>query len=128
MNTIKHRAKCEDTGRWLYGYYAKVHTQAYGIEEVIIESTTGKPMGIKPNTVCVFTSLINKSGEVYFGDIVKTKKGIGEVKWDSENFEAYIDYHNGEEEKLTHIDTSTTTIGNIFDNPELLSKKEKDEA
>ena len=66
-----------------------------------------------------FTGLLDKNGkEVYESDLCENKAGlIGEVIFD--DFAWYLKWHNG---NYYPFGQEVEIVGNIFDNPELLSK------
>jgi len=108
---------------WVYGYL--------GDEDVIYSDGNG--YYIIPETVGQFTGLLDKNGkEIYEGDIVKDKLGIGVVQWLPCNCAfAVLDldtYNDTKELEKSYFKLNcpqplqlqdTEVIGNVWDNPEL---------
>lgn len=141
---IKFRGKRQDTGEWVYGYYAVLHISLTDIDRetnLIIHVGTrtehaifnderkgesGYWKDVIPETVGQFTGLHDKNGkEIYEGDILLDGYIKYEV-WYSEDRSGFIaemiDPQNNLVDYLGGYDTERimTVIGNIHDNPELL--------
>jgi len=74
METIKFRAKDEDTNEWLYGYYTEFATNEGRQVNVIVteESKYRKALGVIPYTLGQFSSFYDKdNNEIYHGDILE---------------------------------------------------------
>jgi uncharacterized phage protein (TIGR01671 family) len=139
MRTILFKAKRLDNGEWVEGslYQSKGlnnelvyigNRSTYG--EVAEPKGSGMIFGrfieVDPETICQYTGLTDKNGnKIFEGDAVKCKFGnsfeIWIVKWvDHFEYNGYttIGYLPFSKEDW-HI---MEVIGNIFDNPELLTK------
>lgn len=132
MRTIKFRGKNLD-GEWVYGFYVEEERQTLnGFEKKYFIVNDGYDY-VKPNTVGQFTGLYDKDGkEIYEGDIIiseELKHTCHYVRYmESEAmFVAMIigsplDEYCGI--RQSWIDRfSKKIIGNIHDNPELLTNK-----
>lgn len=110
---IKFRGKRIDNGQWVYGFLA----EDYYINDVNSEDFPS--IEIAPETVGQFTGLLDKNGrEIYEADIVVSKySNPGEVVFSDGQF--CVNY-NGYCALIPS--DAYETIGNIHDNPELLSK------
>ena len=138
---IEFRGKREDNGEWIYGVLyqeKKPYTKTNEIKEVMIVEyrpdlclVSGAPdnnhwwRDVIPETVCQFTGLRDKNGiKIYEGDIIEhTISGnisVHEVYFDNEMLEFGLRY-SGE---LFHcqFNDEFELVGNIHDNPELLTK------
>ena len=122
MRRIKFRGKSKDTGEWLYGALIPNGKKSACIapfkKALALES-------VKPETVGQFIGLLDKNGkEIYEGDITKADSGeIYEICWydDLASFMGEMVY-NEKPFMLFDIETAKqTVIGNIHDNPELLT-------
>ena len=141
MREIKFRGKRMDNREWVYGYYVidpkgrhRIYWQPFD------EATSHTYHFVIPATVGQFTGLKDRNGkEIYEGDIVEfiywpegiNRRHIGIVSLDqyrnwclkiSEEKIKEFKYSNGR----FHIDNAVLygeVIGNIHDNPELLTNK-----
>ena len=117
MRTIKFRGKSTNNGKWVY---AELH--GFGMDlfnECVQENTVGQ-----------FTGLFDRNGkEIYEGDILHTIT----FGFEPEEYTAIILYDNCRfqlsngrnlfyfgQSDLTKMD-DTIVIGNIYDNPELIT-------
>lgn len=127
MRTIKFRAKNLD-GEWIYGFYVEEERQTLNGFEKKYFIVNDVYDYVKPETVGQFTGLYNKDGkEIYEGDIMNnpTSKNVGVVQWNSALCQFQLSWQN----MLTAADIlfmvmcGSLVIGNIHDNPELLTNK-----
>lgn len=118
MRTIKFRGKRAKDGQWIYGYYLVNRGEHFIVpEEVIDPFATYEDYLVDPDTTGQFTGAYDRNGqEIYEGDILRS--GIYnyeyEVCWDSDNHSWY--FTDPSDLKNYEI------VGNIHDNPELLTK------
>lgn len=129
MRTIKFRGKSLLKGKWIYGHLLDAECG----ENLMIQVNASETLGVDDNTVGQFTGLYDRNGnEIYEGDIIisdEYKHTRHYVRYmDSEAmFVAMIigsplDEYCGI--RQSWIDKfSKKIIGNIHDNPELLTNK-----
>lgn len=120
MRTIKFRGKVIGNNQWTYG---SLIIPFRNPQKRVIEDDLS--WYVYPDTVGQFTGLHDADGkEIYEGDIVMVENTLAcEVNWNN-SIAAYCYMRNGEmyrgvfpiHSKLIRL------IGNIHDNPELLSK------
>lgn len=135
MREILFKAKRTDNGEWAEGYYCKRKTGYYdniGFHEeykdcIIVSFLDGGITWVEvdPETLCQHTGLTQKN--IWENDIVKTNHGyIGIIRfgqYDITHYGFYIEWINGDEAlriDLLYWLPKIKSIGNIFDNPELL--------
>lgn len=124
---------------WFEGYYCKRKSGRYtdiGFQEeykdcVIKEFSDGGIIfcDVDPETVCQYTGLTDKNGrKIFEGDIVKglfaDEYIIGYIKYGS-NARYYVERKGLQGILLDNAQDWLEVIGNIFDNPELLSGGKK---
>ncbi|MBS5907829.1 MAG: hypothetical protein KIC84_11450 [Dysgonomonas mossii] len=132
MRQIKFRGK-SNTGEWVYGslvYSENIHPAIY------FETGKGNIKSLEwvyvdPETVGQFTGLTDKNEkEIYEGDIIEDKNGIGVIMWfqTAWGVASYAHGYNGLK-SYTAVDSfysketkEWAVIGSIHDNPELLTK------
>lgn len=125
MREVKFRGQAKYDGQWVYGYYVKRNGYDYGI----IYEPNGLGHDVYPETVGIYTGLKDKNGkEIFNSDFLKDTQGnIYLVVW-REDLASFGIEKNGW--MFTHffgegIEASEVeVIGNIYENPELLSNKE----
>lgn len=143
MREILFRAKGKGSGKWLYGYYARL-SDARGLKDVLYApaknpNESNHTYGIDPATVGQYTGLKDNSGKkIYEGDIIKSKQDgmIGVIRFgeyqttNSENGECHLGFSiewYGKYSDLLRKDLgwwiNLKIIGNIYDNPELLKEE-----
>lgn len=152
MRTIKFRGKKEETGEWVYGFFAFLHMSDPNDSDQITRGITSIPSifnddygrskncwnTVVQKTVGQFVGVYDKNGkEVYEGDIVDCwSEGRhctnGIVKWIQNRICIGVTASNGNVVDIWHlmpnnegIDEGLTIIGNIHDNPKLLEGGEK---
>ena len=132
MRTIKFRGKNLD-GEWVYGFYVEKERQTLnGFEKKHFIVNDGYDY-VKPDTVGQFTGLHDKDDkEIYEGDILSRKDGGALLKVEFRHgafgyeycgeFHAWAGNHNFTFNPYD-TDVDFSIIGNIHDNPELITNK-----
>jgi len=139
MREIKFRGKRLDNGEWVYGYYVYygwIDNQKHYI--VPDYASALYAFEVDPSTVGQFTGILDKNErEIYEGDILKdTNNAIYYVDFIRGCFYLKTNYksfpHLGWTEWLPMceidrlaIPVEFEIIGNIYENPELLSKSDE---
>jgi uncharacterized phage protein (TIGR01671 family) len=123
MRTIKFRGKRVNRREWVYSTESFVQT-----DEGICMGLYNEEKDVIPDTVGQFTGLYDKNGkEIYEGDIMNnpTSENVGVIQWNSALCQFQLSWQN----MLTAADIvfmvmcGSLVIGNIHDNPELLTNK-----
>jgi uncharacterized phage protein (TIGR01671 family) len=123
MREIKFRGKCSDS-RWIYGSSLRINEQfiSIGYRDFLWKDVT-------PDTVGQFTGLYDVDGkEIYEGDIIKGINNFRHVVVYGKSCASFVlRWGNEENSEFTIYDSfihkyEYRVIGNIHDNPELLSK------
>ena len=141
MRQIKFRGKPKagyNYGKdWLYGSLLQIDDSNYGIIELSDVSCDENGYvdyshtPIQLETIGQFTGLTDKNGkEIYEGDIIEDKNGIGVIMWfqTALGVASYAHGYNGLK-SYTAVDSfysketkEWAVIGSIHDNPDLLTK------
>ncbi len=129
MRTIKFRGKSLLKGKWIYGHLLDAECG----ENLMIQVNASETLGVDDNTVGQFTGLYDRNGkEIYEGDII--------ISDEYKHTRHYVRYMESEAMfvamiigspldeycgiRQSWIDKfSKKIIGNIHDNPELLTNK-----
>jgi uncharacterized phage protein (TIGR01671 family) len=133
MRTIKFRAKLALGGKWLYGSLLRLPDGRYTIYTPDKEASTSCPV-IRPDTIGQFTGLRDADGkEIYEGDIVRIPEIPSVrlvVEYDTDVGAFILTEYTRTEGvikgtmsigfRISHR-PKMQVIGNIHDNPELLS-------
>lgn len=136
MREILFRGKRVDNGEWVEGYFCKKYFQELPHDRCVIQYKTKydpkmwksnyMAAEVIPESITEFTGLTDKNGtKIFEGDIIKGFwNTVFVVYWDdcylqfrarkSDGHEREIDYY-GESKDLE-------VIGNVHDNPELLTE------
>lgn len=149
MRELLYRGKRIDNGEWVYGYVARfrnVRNQVYTAIIQICDDETKECniqdlVPVLDETICEYTGLTDKNGnKIFEGDIIKVvtedtheerfiEVGIGEFTDDGSGdlfIGAYLKY-DGFTVSAGQIkecgSNGVEIIGNIYDNPELLTNK-----
>ena len=120
MKEILFKGKRKDTGEWTEGYFFKIWDRVF-----LLWGMTGDSPNMEeiiPETVGQYTGLTDKNGKKIFeGDIMQLCSACYPclVYWDGKGW-AWKQNGKRREIDLTH--EKMDTIGNIYDNPELLGE------
>ncbi len=130
MREILFRAKREDNGEWVYGYYAHLPDAAGSVHIMYVPAANPDERNgaqyIDPETVGEFTSLTDENGvKIFEGDIIRRQRADGnwynyEVFW----WDNCWGIKNGVSQCLIIPQCGVQLSGNIHDNPELLGDKD----
>lgn len=136
MREIKFRAKRLDNGEWIYGFYNRTYTYEQGYKDCIFNHYTGF-IEVMPETVGQFTGLLDGNGqEIFEGDIMRIPETefnieiIGVVEFDRGSY-VVRSFLSGTYSSLAWAirerqsgERRGVVIGNIYDNPEMLNKRD----
>lgn len=140
MREILFKAKREDNGKWVEGYYQKGY-DLLGNEEYLIfhadSYNVWEYAEIVPETLCQFTGLCDKNGKkIWENDICDRKEKYPEVvkmtngEWTLDySYAIGRDYGNGYYNLGFYVNERkcVEVIGNIFDQPELLQEESNEQ-
>lgn len=129
------KAKRTDNGEWVEGYYANVEGEHYIVLPAVEwddDACMELPKFVKiiPETLCQYAGLTDwNDKKIFEGDIVKVDNlWTGTVIWEFNDTAFEVEPHDYTEtmECLGVVVNGNIVevIGNIFDNPELLGKRE----
>lgn len=95
-----------------------VHPMNYPYLDGFIGTFDGKATPVKPETVSQWTGLVDKNGaKIFEGDVVRSDWG----------YEGLVDYEMFIfASKLCTISDNIEVVGNIWDDPELVSEQSED--
>ena len=126
MREIRFRGKREDSGEWVYGgFYHGIMSETDNpfsldnarIKTIILQE--GTYYHVTSETVGQYTGLTDKNGKrIFEGDIIDTH-----TKWKR----GYVSFYQGIFKVTSGISLQSfcpecETLGNIYDNPEMLKK------
>lgn len=120
IRTIIFRGKRIDNGEWAEGYFFKIWDRVFLLWGMTVDSPN--MVEVIPETVGQYTGLNDKNGKKIFeGDIMQLCSACYPclVYWDGKGW-AWKQNGKRREIDLTH--EKMDTIGNIYDNPELLGE------
>lgn len=131
MRNIKFRGKCNGTGEWVYGDLVRNVEGAYAIipPYQMNMHNTCSDYEVDPDTIGQFTGLHDKNRkEIYEGDVIIQQAYSGKKPM-------LVRFEHGAFVTGEHSGSSTATrpmliqkrcevLGNIYDNPGLISKKQ----
>lgn len=130
-----YKAKRVDDGEWVTGQYVKGLDMYDKEVHLIFEPTTifyssGETDGwseIDQSTICRCTGSTDKNNNLIFeNDIMKNKHNSYRVVWDNNEGSWLLEFDHVPLYSLGGANSKEyEVIGNIFDNPELLNKREK---
>lgn len=129
MREILFRAKREDNGEWVYGYYVRLPDVTGSVHRMYVPAETPDESNavyyIDPKTLGQYTGLIDCNGiKIFEGDIVQDydpEDEPAEVRYDETETEFAVTIENcyyglGN----TFLSKDLTVLGNVHDNPKLL--------
>lgn len=127
MREILFKAKRIDNGEWVEGLL----TVMWGRYHIINPNDENTAYPIVSDTICQYIGLLDKNGQkIWENDVVRHYNNpsepkhfvIGVIYWNSDNLrhERTSQYEHAKFSVL--YDCVYEVIGNIFDNPELLSE------
>lgn len=136
MREILFRGKREDTGEWVYGYYAHLPSAAAAADIIYVPASdpddSNHTVFVDPETVGEYTGLTDKNGvKIFEGDIIKISEGNDEDDYVIRKVYAYrgvlcVDYWTPDWDfnALAFLDNDNgyvfEIISNIHGNPELI--------
>lgn len=125
MRDILFRGKSKVNNEWIVGYYYQKKTP-YSVFHAIELPPFGYGE-VDPETVGQYTGIIDKYGvKIFEGDIVRADNGhIGYVVFMNGSFLIKCKCHPDSYPSEIYRNNETV-IGNIYDNPELVSDNKKD--
>ena len=119
MREVLFKAKAKDEPiEWVEGYLSKCE------KKFIICDEEGFGTFVDPETICQYTGLTDKNGnKIWENDVVNdtTINLLGSVEYDEEHGMYVINEVNDGYQNFQEFWSFTEVIGNIFDNPELIS-------
>lgn len=133
MQEIKFRGKRNYDGKWVHGYYTGIYQMEDG-ELICIKDINGKDNLCLKETLGQYTGFKDKDNkEVYKGDIIEVSTSIDEeeitiytVYWNDSALQYSLEVIQGVnyDDVLADLSPSSVkVIGNIYDNPQLLTMK-----
>lgn len=138
MRTIKFRGKTKNGDEWIYGMTISHGTIKRKFSNLYMEIAENQWKGIQPETLGQFTGLYDKDGkEIYEGDLIEVNGRLfGVVEWHKDGYFFINDTivgvrsDGGEYSPIGEMvryfsnhGHDFSIIGNIHDNPELLTNE-----
>ena len=122
MRTIKFRGYSDELKSFVYGFYQEVNVNGVVYSYIFWQGNTTP---IRPDSVGQFTGLHDKNGkEIYEGEILynNDRKEHCIVKYSKEKAMFIVEYleSNDEFPLWESISNLCYSVGNIYENPELL--------
>ena len=121
MREILFRAKHKEWNEWVEGDL--IH-EPFGEYMQFIKDGCRSKVKVDPETVCQYTGLTDKNGrKIFEGDIAKDNSGdLYTINWSDENGIYEVRQYSCSMSNFeTFFACDCEVIGNIFDNPELMS-------
>ena len=126
MREILFRAKREDNGEWVYGYYVRLPDVTGSVHRMYVPADNPDENNavffINPETLGQFTGFTSKYGNrIFEGDIIDFDYDTSAVKW--------VDGCWCLDDDVTLLDEAENVVisGNIYDDPELLEEIDDDQ-
>lgn len=132
---ILFRGKRTDNGEWVEGYYVRYGFTGKEKHYIVpVYASDLYAFEVDKKTLCQYTGLTDKNGKkIWENDIIKTSRygkddgkgsnagfDIFSVRWDDGSFALYSKWRRFN----LRDNNGYEVIGNIFDNPELLTTNE----
>lgn len=125
MREILFRAKREDNGEWVYGYYVRIPDAVGSVHRMYVPAENPDESNavyfIDPETLGQYTEFKDKKGNFIFeGDIIDFDYDTSVVNW--------LDCCWALDDGVTLLEEAENVkiLGNIYDNPELIPEPLKD--
>lgn len=127
MREILFKAKRKDDGEWVEGYYMPRPNNPGKLRNYIVVVSQEKWYEIVPETLCQYTGIKDKNSQkIWENDIIKHERSdtTGAVKWFKEDYVGWCvdDVQINEQQFTEEMWNECDVIGNIFDDPELITK------
>jgi hypothetical protein len=120
MRTIKFRGKRIDNREWVYGFLVKDPQEKYRIYyQPFEEATSNTYHFVDPETVGQYIGKIKTEQEIYINDLVQHGETVRIVEYRNGN--TCLIRQNKQDSILLSFSENPKKVGNIFDNPELLT-------
>ena len=125
QRTILFRGKSVKNGQWVEGDLIQSNDQ-YNHKTLIWPintSTTDNMVGVDPATVGQFTGIEKDGIKMFEGDLVSSNGRVWVVRYKQDKY--HIGWIATDEKQLSYVHIwydDMKVVGNIFDNPELLTK------
>ena len=125
---IKFRGRRKNGGSWIYGDLCRQELTTCIFPQDAYDSYNNYI--VDESTVGQYTGLKDKNGvEIYEGDIMNdpTSKIFGLVEWNNILTQFQLSWQNmpTTADIFFMVKNGSLVIGNIYDNPELINRKEK---
>jgi uncharacterized phage protein (TIGR01671 family) len=134
MRQPKFRGFSLETNSWHYGHgwFKSDYTEEYklekGIKDTAILYTDGSPVECELDSMGTFTGVTGIDGkDVYEGDILPYNSVVTYIYGDDHadlgmGIGFYVQRDNFESWRLLEVGEEVEVLGNIYENPELLSR------
>lgn len=137
MRDILFKGKRKDTGEWIEGsliisvnraWISSEKTDPQRLRSISNTNAIWRSIEIFPATICQYTGLIDKNGnKIWENDIIQYEDITAPVRFGIYDlrYGFYVDFSRETclREELAYWKSKVIVVGNIFDNPELLSQE-----